>query len=113
MIAELILLGTLQITSYRPVPEQTKSTCLNRHFCETSTGENVNELGAAVSPDLLESGEVRYGDALYIDSIGFRIIDDTMAAKNHRAIDVFVYTKAEEREIGIRHRDVYVIRAED
>jgi 3D (Asp-Asp-Asp) domain-containing protein len=106
----LILLGTLTITSYRAVPEQTKPECKNRHFCETSIGENVSELGVAVSPDLLLFGKVSYREPIFIEGIGWRIVDDVMAAKNHNAIDVFVYTRAEEHAIGVRYLQVYVAR---
>jgi 3D (Asp-Asp-Asp) domain-containing protein len=109
MIIKLILLGMLTVTAYRPVPWQTKPECKNRHSCETSIGDNVNETGLAVSQDLLESGAVHYGDVLYIPGIGFRICNDTMARRNRKAVDIFVYEKNEERKIGIRHLNVWVL----
>lgn len=109
MITELILLGTLTATSYRAVPEQTKATCVNRHACETSIGENVSELGVAVSPDLLHSGRVHYRDCLYISGVGFRIVNDTTNGRLHNAIDVFVYEKAEERAFGVRRLKVWLV----
>lgn len=109
MLTKLVLLGVLQVTSYRPVPAQTKPECTSRHHCETSTGENVSELGVAVSQDLLESGRVHYGDVLYIAGVGYRIVDDTMARRNRQAVDIFVYTKNEERKIGTRHLKVWLV----
>ena len=109
---KLILLGTLTITSYRAVPAQTKPTCTDRHHCETSTGENVSELGVAVSQDLLLSGKVRYGDIVCVSGYPCRIVFDTMAAKNKNAVDLFVYTKAEERAVGVRHLKVWVVQRE-
>ena len=110
MILEAILLGTMTVTSYRPVPEQTKPECKNRHFCETSIGENVSELGVAVSPDLLASGRVHYRDCIHIPGVGFRIVDDTTNKRLHNAIDVFVYEKSQERAFGVRHLKVWVVR---
>lgn len=110
MIAELILLGTLQATAYRATPAQTKPTCKDRHACETSIGENVSELGIAVSPDLLASGRVHYRDCLYIPGVGYRIVDDTTNKRLHNAVDVFVYEKNEEKAFGIRHLKVYVVK---
>lgn len=107
---KLIFLGILTVTSYRAVPAQTKPECTNRHHCETSIGENVSELGVAVSPDLLLSRRVNYRQPVYIDGIGWRIVDDVMAPKNHNAIDVFVYTRAEEHAIGVRHAKVYTVQ---
>jgi 3D (Asp-Asp-Asp) domain-containing protein len=106
----LVLLGTLQITAYRPVSWQTKATCLDRHHCETSTGENVSELGLAVSQDLLLSGKVKYGDIICVETYPCRIVFDTMAQKNHNAIDLFVYTKAEEKAVGVRHLRVWIVK---
>jgi 3D (Asp-Asp-Asp) domain-containing protein len=105
----IMLLGTMTITSYRAVPMQTKPECTSRYHCETSIGENVSELGCAVSQDLLKSGKVHYRDVLYIEGHGYRIVNDTMALKNHNAVDLFVYTKAEEHKIGVQHRKVWLI----
>lgn len=107
---KLILLGTLTVTSYRAVPAQTKPECTDRHHCETSTGENVSELGLAVSQDLLLSGKVKYGDIVCVSGYPCRIVFDTMAPKNHNAIDLFMYTKAEERAVGVRHLRVWVAK---
>jgi 3D (Asp-Asp-Asp) domain-containing protein len=109
MIAELVLLGTLTATSYRAVPEQTKPSCTNRHHCETSIGENVSELGVAVSPDLLASGRVHYRDCLYIPGVGFRIINDTTNSRLYNSVDIFVYEKSEEKRFGVRHLQVWLV----
>lgn len=110
MIIKVLLLGVLTVTSYRPIPAQTKPTCLDRHYCETSIGENVSEMGVAISQDLLESGTVHYGDCLYVPGIGYRIVNDTMARRNRKAVDIFVYTKNEERKIGVRHLEIYLMK---
>lgn len=110
MQVTLVLLGVLCITAYRPIAEQTKPSCTDRHHCETSTGENVSELGLAVSQDLLKSGQVHYGDMIIVDGYAPRIVDDTMALKNHKAVDLLVYTRAEERSVGVKHRKVWVIK---
>lgn len=109
-MAELVLLGTLTATSYRAVPEQTKPECTSRRHCETSIGENVSELGVALSQDLLAGGKVRYRDVVYIDRVGYRIVDDTMHPRIRRAVDIFVYTEAEERAFGVRQLRVWVVR---
>jgi 3D (Asp-Asp-Asp) domain-containing protein len=109
MIIEMVLLGTLTATSYRAVPAQTKPECVNRHNCETSIGENVSELGVAVSQDLLKSGLVHYHDCVYIDGVGFRLVNDCMAARHKKSVDVFVYERNEEKTFGIRHLKVWVL----
>src|SRR5258708_34217132 len=110
MIIKLILLGTLTVTSYRAVPEQTKPECTGRHHCETSIGENVSELGAAISQDLLANGKVHYLDVLYIDGLGYRLVNDCTHARLRNHVDLFVYTRAEEKKIGVRHLKEWVIR---
>ncbi len=109
MLFKAILLGTLIATSYRPVPEQTKPECKGRHACETANGENVSELGVAVSQDYLDSGTIHYGDCLYIDGVGFRLVNDCLNRRYKRRIDVFVYTQKEERAFGVRHLKVWLV----
>lgn len=109
MIAKLVLLGVMQITSYRPVPEQTKPECTNRNHCRTSIGENFSEIGIAASQDLLKSGRVHYNDCVYIEGYGFHVIDDTMANRITGAFDLPVYTRLEEKKIGVRHLKVWLI----
>ena len=110
MIAKLVLLGLLQATSYRPVPVQTKPECTSRNHCRTAIDENVSELGVAVSQDLLASGQVHYRDVLFIDGVGYRIVNDCLNARVHNAVDIFVYTRAEEKAFGVRHLKVWLIQ---
>lgn len=110
MIIKLILLGTLTVTSYRPVPWQTKPECTSRYHCTTAINDNVTQFGVAVSQDLLKSGEVHYGDVLYIDGVGYRVVNDCMGPAASRQIDLLVFTKAEEKKIGTRHYRVYVLK---
>jgi 3D (Asp-Asp-Asp) domain-containing protein len=112
MIVKAILLGTLIITSYRATPEQTKPGCKGRYHCETSIGENVNELGIAVSQDYLRSGRIHYGDVVYVSGIGYRIVFDAMSSRWNERMDIFVYTRAEEKKIGVRRAKVYLIQGE-
>ncbi len=106
---ELVLIGTMTITAYRPVAWQTKPQCTNRSDCRTSIGENVSELGVAVSQDLLRSKRVKYGDVLWIPGIGYRKVFDTMNARHKNSVDIFVYEKWEEHKIGTRHLKIYRI----
>lgn len=108
MVAKLVLLGVLTITSYRPIPAQTKPECQNRHQCETSIGDGITQYGVAVSQDLLKSGEVHYGDVLWIDGFGYRVVNDCMGSKARRAIDLLVFTYPEEKKVGTRHGRVFV-----
>lgn len=109
MIIEALLIGTMTVTSYRAIPQQTKPECTGRHHCETSINENVSELGAAVSQDLLASGKVRYRDVLFIPGVGYRIVNDCTNSRLHNTVDVFVYTRQQERTFGVKHLRVWVI----
>lgn len=106
----IVLIGTLTVTSYRAVPEQTRPECKSNQSCVTSIGENVSELGCAISQDLLKSGRVKYGDVILVDGYPPRIVDDTMNKRIHNAVDLFVYTKTEEKAIGVQHKRVWIIR---
>jgi 3D (Asp-Asp-Asp) domain-containing protein len=111
MIIEAILLGTMTVTSYRATPAQTKPECKSNHECQTSIGENVSELGVAVSPDLLASGRVHYRDVVYIPGVGYRIVFDTTNRRLRNTVDVFVYEKNEEKRFGVRHLKVWLIQS--
>jgi 3D (Asp-Asp-Asp) domain-containing protein len=103
--AVAVLLGLLQVTSYRSVPEQTDTSPYY-----TSIGVHVHPHGVAVSQDLLRSHQVAYGDVLYIDGYGYFIVNDCMAARMTNAVDIWVETYEQEKKIGLRYRQVYVLR---
>lgn len=109
MIAKAILLGILTVTSYRPVPEQTKPECRGRFHCTTSIDDGITKFGVAVSQDLIKSGRVHYGDVLYIEGYGFRVVNDCMGPRHRNAIDLMVLTREEEKAVGVRHQRVLVI----
>jgi 3D (Asp-Asp-Asp) domain-containing protein len=111
MIAQAILLGVLTVTSYRPVPEQTKPECTSRFHCTTSIDDGITKFGVAVSQDMLKSGEVHYGDVLYVPGYGNRIVNDTMNPRHKRCIDLMVLTRDEEKAVGVRHLKIYLIGA--
>ena len=105
MIAKLVLIGLLQVTSYRSVPNQTDDTPYI-----TSIGEHVHMGGIAVSQDLLKSGKLHYHDTVYVQGFGYYQVNDTMNVRIHDAIDIWVETKAEERLVGVQHHNVYLLR---
>ena len=117
-----VLLGTLTITSYMPVPEQTDSSPN-----WTSIGQHVHEMGVAVSQDLLASGEACYGDVVGIPGYGLKVVNDVMGETKcavwvgaecvkrvpiRRAFDILVFTKKQEAAVGVRRLPVTVIRSE-
>lgn len=104
---EAVLIGTLTITSYRPVPEQTDGSPN-----WTSIGQHVHGMGVAVSQDLLASGKACYGDVVSIPGYGLKVINDTMAPRHRNHIDILVFTKAQESAVGVRKLPVTVIRSE-
>lgn len=137
----IILVGSLTFTSYRSVPNQTDSTPFH-----TSTNERVFSGGAAISQDRLcgacrklhkrckhpeNPTKIHYGDCLYLEGIGFKIVNDCMA-KFHRYkirtkdgvkvlfkkqtnwVDVWVPTLKDEqyfhRTKGIRKHKVWLVK---
>jgi len=106
----LIIIGILQITAYQPVPGQTRPGCNGIHDCFTSIGDVPTKYGVAVSQDLLANGTVHYGDPIYIDGIGWRIVNDTMNKRHHNAVDIMVWTRAEEKAVGVKHLKVYTVQ---
>lgn len=106
----IVLIGTCTITSYQPIPSQTKPECHDRYHCTTSIDDGITQYGAAVSQDLLRSGLVRYGDTLDIEGIGTRTVNDTMNKRHKKHVDLMVFSYAEEHKIGTQHRKVWVVR---
>lgn len=96
-----------KVTSYRAIKAQTDSTPN-----WTSIGHHVHSFGAAVSPDMLQSGEACYGDVVKIPGLGLRVINDTTHPRLKRTIDLFVDSRPEESQIGIRYLQVEIIRSE-
>jgi 3D (Asp-Asp-Asp) domain-containing protein len=107
MIAQVILLGVLTVTSYRPIAEQTKPECTSRFHCTTSIDDGVTKFGVAVSQDLLKSGELHYGDVIYVEGYGNRIVNDTMNPRHKRCIDLMVFTRDEEKAVGTRKLKIF------
>lgn len=110
MTSELLLLGVLTLTSYQAIPAQTKPECKNRRQCDTAIGDGITMYGAAASQDLLKSGRLHYGDVIYIPGFGWKVINDCMNARIKNSIDILVFTRAEEKKVGVRHVKIYRVQ---
>lgn len=111
MLAKAIVLGVLTVTSYRATPAQTKPECHDRFHCATSIDDGITKFGVAVSQDLLASGVLHYGDIIYTKKYGYRVVNDCMNKRITNAIDLMVFTRDEEKQVGVRHLKVYLIKA--
>ncbi len=56
-----------------------------------------------MSQDMLHDGRVKYGDILYIEGYGARVVNDCMNKRHKNKVDLLVFTTKEEHAIGIRH----------
>lgn len=110
-----VALGVLTLTSYQPIPSQTDDSPLI-----TSVGHYVHPFGAAVSRDLLATGAACYGDVLYVDGYGLRVINDTMGLYTYRTtpptpqtrwVDLLVMDPEEEAAVNWQRRNVWVIKS--
>lgn len=112
------LLGNMTITSYQPIEAQTDSSPWT-----TSIGERVHPHGVAVSRDMLKrwGGPLNYGDWLYIEGYGFKVVNDCMSDTKWdkvnkvrvpitRSVDIWVPNRAEEAKIGVKKRNVYRVK---
>lgn len=90
-----IFIGNLTVTSYRSVPAQTDDSPFH-----TSTGEHVCKHGVAVSQDLLKKngGNLEYGDYVYIEGIGIKVVNDAMNKRWTNRMDVYVSSLDEEKK---------------
>lgn len=87
-ILVLVLLGSMNVTSYRSVPEQTKP----KGYEWGASGEKCNVHGVAVSQDLLKKngGTLEYGDLVYVEGIGYKFVNDCMNKRWKNRIDIWV-----------------------
>lgn len=106
LVLTTVLLGSMALTSYRSVPNQTDSSPYI-----TSIGERTNPSGVAVSRDLLTrwGGPLNYGDYLYIEGVGIKRVNDCMHERHVKSIDVWVNTYKEEKDFGVRKGRVWLI----
>jgi 3D (Asp-Asp-Asp) domain-containing protein len=106
LVLVTVFLGTMTVTSYRSVPSQTDSSPWI-----TSIGERVHPHGVAVSRDLLKKngGPLNYGDTIYIQGYGLKVVNDVMNKRYKRHIDIWVTTYAQEHKIGVRTKDIWLI----
>ncbi len=107
LVLSAILIGSLTATSYRSVPNQTDDSPF-----VTSTGERVHKHGVAVSRDLLErwGGPIKYGDWVYIEGYGFKVVNDCMNERHKNRIDIWVASYEEEKAVGVRKAKVWLVK---
>lgn len=97
LILAIVLLGDYQVTAYQSVPNQT-----DRSPFTTSIGERTSPHGIAVSQDLLEAKTVRYGDLVYVEEVGWRVVNDCMNERHRDRFDVWVPNDGAEADFHRR-----------
>lgn len=109
LVLTAIFIGSMTITSYRSVHSQTD----NSPFI-TSIGEHVHPHGVAVSRDLLSrwGGSLNYGDTIFIEGYGLKVVNDVMNARHKQSVDIWVATLNDERKVGIRYKRVWLVQSE-
>ena len=107
LLLSALLIGNMTITSYRSIPSQTDSSPWI-----TSIGERVHPHGVAVSRDLLakNGGPLNYGDLVYIEGFGFKVVNDCMHKRHKQSVDMWVATYKEEKAISVRQGRVWRVR---
>lgn len=110
LILTAVFIGTMTVTSYRSVPNQTDSSPWI-----TSIGERVHPHGIAVSRDLLKKngGPINYGDEIYVEGFGFKVVNDTMNKRYKSSVDIWVRTYAEEKKVGVQNRSLWLIKSKE
>lgn len=119
-------IGTQIITSYQSIKAQTDDSPFI-----TSIGERVHQDGVAVSQDQLcpagkgcrrnvkmfcNTSKVHYKDVVWIEDIGFKIVNDCMNERHRNRFDVWVKNYGEEyafdQRFGKRRLKVWLIRGD-
>jgi len=104
-----VLLGNMTITSYRSVPNQTDNTPFI-----TASNKRVHQAGVALSRELLHrwGGPAKYGDVVYIEGYGFKVVNDCMNRRHKKRVDMWVKTHEEEKAVGVIRGNVWLIKKE-
>lgn len=124
MSLRLAYTGSLIVTSYRSVREQTDDSPF-----VTSIGHRVHPMGMAISQDLLcgvnkkcrrnvkgfcNPRKIHYEDWVYVEEIGFKQVFDIMNSRHRNRADIWVNTyeqeKAFHRKYGKRRLNVYLVK---
>ena len=88
---------TVKVTAYRPIKSQTDST---PDFTSINTPAVMGV--CAVSQDLLKTGAFHYGDVILVPGLGTYLVMDTMNARHKQSVDILVYTRHQEKIVGVR-----------
>ena len=107
LVLTALLIGNMTITAYRSIPRQTDASPWI-----TSIGERVHPHGVAVSRDLLvqNGGTLNYGDLVYVEGFGFKVVNDCMHKRHKQAIDIWVATYKEEKAIRFKRGSVWLVK---
>jgi len=91
----MMYIATVTPTAYQPIPSQTDATPLI-----AANGKTVHSDGVAVSRDLHKrwGGPLDFGDAIYIEGIGVKIVNDVMHTRHVKAVDILVWNDAQEKK---------------
>jgi len=88
---------SVKITAYRPIASQTDTS---PDFTSINTPAVMGI--CAVSQDLLSDGIFNYGDILIVPGLGVYTVMDTMNIRHKKSIDILVYTRNQEKIVGVR-----------
>ncbi|MCM1260641.1 MAG: 3D domain-containing protein [Staphylococcus sp.] len=90
------VLKNITVTSYNNHENQTDSTPN-----VTATNRPIREGIVAASRDLFKSGQVHYGDLIYIDCFDkWYVVEDTMNQRFEKRLDLFLFDKKESLKIN-------------
>lgn len=111
LVLTVIFLGNLTVTAYRSEPNQTDDSPYI-----TSIGERVHKYGIAVSQDLLKKngGPLEYGDLVYVERLGWKVVNDCMNDRHRNRADIWVETFKQEQEFDQKYRNtkfkIFIVR---
>jgi 3D (Asp-Asp-Asp) domain-containing protein len=95
----------VKVTAYPPTRKHCDDTPLI-----TASGKGVRRGIVALSRDLEEDFDLKFGDLISLEGWGLLEFQDRMNKRWKRRVDVFVWTVKEAVEIGIRESRLYLLR---
>ena len=65
-----------------------------------------------MSRDLLakQGGPLHYGDWIYVEGYGLKVVNDTMNERHKNHVDLWVATYTEEKSVGVRKARIWLVK---
>jgi len=101
LIIALLILATAGTVQAQTIRVTATAYCFSRNN-HTASGEHPTEKTIGISRDIKRKYKIKWGQRVWINGVGYRIVNDLMAAKWVNRIDIWLPTIRQCRKFGRR-----------